>query len=280
MEFDANEPQATGGNREQQSGQNEHGDTPTPLDTIRGNGFGSATGNAFDSDGGEIAESESGGTTDAGSDTDSDSSESTALETAAEETLRRLFDPKGKHPFLTDKIIEEFAYNLRTCIFQELAAIEAGISVNSMKEWMRQGRIVHDYLWDAICTYDIGTEYGKAKLVEITEKLSEADWVVFKFYQEAQKAKAYGERDDLDFISRARSKDWKAAKYRLTIRNRQVYSENLPAQTNVNVSTGDNNFNLTVVDYETAMTDTDGEALEVEATDVDEIEENDERTTD
>jgi len=252
--------------------ENELGDFTTPLDKIRGNATGSFAFDAGDSDGGESGESQS--------DDDDENGEdfSTALEPEAEMKLTELFKRKGKHPFLNDQIIEDFCRNLRTCIFQELAAIEAGIAVNSMKEWLRQGRIVHEYLWDAIGTYDIGTKYGNEKLKEIVSKLTEADWVVFKFYTEATKAKAWGERDDLDFIARARSKDWRAAAYRLKIRNPEVYAETKQAPTTI-VNTGDVTQSLTVVDFGKWMEDDQGESLEIEATDVEVIDSSDERTT-
>lgn len=184
------------------------------------------------------------------------------------DSLRKLFQPKdypGWHSILTDGVIDEFCNCLKFCLFIELAAAECNIAPNSLKEWLRQGRRMHEYLWHYCEIYNNGTEYGTEKLKEIFAAVTPNDWQVYKFYCEVKKAKAQNEVDNLRYIQAARGKDWKASKYLLSIMNRERYSENENAN-NITVNAG-NDFSVKVVDYGELITGAD-DSIEVEADEI------------
>ncbi len=241
-------------------------DAPSNSGRANGTNRGNATKGAKRAGSGERS-------TDAGKPAHSDSRRPNANGTGKEIeyspgiNFRKMFNPstKTQATALTDELIAEYCAELGSCIFDELAAASVGMSVNSLKEWVRQGRAVHEFLWFNMQTHCDGTEAGEARFAAICEDLTYADWQVHKLYTERRKAKAESERADLDFISKARSKDWKAAAYRLKIRNRERYGEG-EKSTQVNISAGDGNFEIQVVNYEDYVTGGESaETIEVEA---------------
>jgi len=195
------------------------------------------------------------------------------LETKANTGLRvALFSNHRSNMVLNEKLIDDFCHELRSCIFTELAADACGIAINSLKEWLRQGRKVHEYLSYHAQMSD-AANMPKEHLQSILDEMSEADWLTFKLYTDYKQARYEGEKDDLDFIARARAKDWKAAAYRLKIRNRERYGEGEKNQVNINTGSGSIiNGGITVVDYsQWILGDESGESIEIEAETVDEI---------
>lgn len=179
-------------------------------------------------------------------------------------SLSALFQPRvGRHAILNDQVIAEFCTALKSSIYLETAAVIAGLSFNSLRAWLKQGKVVHEYLWDAVTTYSHDTEYSREHLQAAIDKLTEADWMVYKLYTETKLAMAMGEVEDLTYIAAARAKDWKAAKYRLTIRNREAYGEN--PTPSVQINTGDTNNSFTVINYDDFVNSDTEDAIEVEA---------------
>lgn len=284
MDFDLNwtmQPKGTasaGGTGGNTSAENVDGNEPAPNDPLAGNGIsakstltpksnrstlGNPPADTWDDD----EATDEGTSMDAGS--QSEPAKSGAV--ARPDGFAALFSPsRGRNTILTDKLIQEFCEGLRHVIFQELAAAEVGILPKTLKQWLYQGRIVKEFLWDAmqeVMLSDWDREEAEKRFEEKVLTLTDADWQVYKLYEAVQRAKAEGERDDLEFIARARAKDWKAAKYRLEIRNPERYRVDGGSKTQVRISQTDTDGKTTfeVVNYNDWVNAESEEPIEVEA---------------
>ncbi len=187
------------------------------------------------------------------------------IENRDEISLSKIFNPKSCHPYLTDALIEEYCTVIKIYMFPELAAASIGISYSSLKDWVRQGRKVHEWLW-----YNINllghSETGKSQLQEIVDALTPEDWTVYKLYKDSRLALAQSEIENLEFVNKARSKDWRAAKWLLEVQNRSRYAETKETlNVNVSATASDGSAKIEVINYENYVNDPDSEIIEVQA---------------